>query len=294
MTRFAIIPVVCLLAMLTGCSRVVFEYNPVGGATHQLLQLKQPGSSITNIVSPEARQPDVSFDGKRVAFVRTVKGVPQIFVMTIDDPGSLNQVTKDPAPKFLPRWSPKGYLAFRAGARIAVLKPDFTPFNLGSPAVQADGGLDFYDSGSWLVYERDNNLHVIPLNRSVPEARITNCQGPTTRCEFPVVSYDQTKLAYHKTVSISSGWPEAVHILNTGSWTNFGSFMMGPALGGGGKIHSFDFARHDKKKMFVSAKPYDPATASYGSDLLLFEIKLDGADKRQLPPKPHARYPSAR
>lgn len=296
MTRLAIVPVACLLAMLTGCSKVVFESNPAAGATHRVLQLSRPDNIITGIVDPEARQPDVSFDGQKVAFIRrALPGpAPQVFVMTIGDPGSLKQVTKDTASKSLPRWAVNGRIAFRAGNTIRVLNPEMTQFNLGTPALVADGGLDFYENGRALVYERDGNLYVVPLDRSVPEAQITRCASPTIHCGFPVVSFDQTKLAYHHTVMLSSGWPESIHILNAGSWTNFGSFMMGPPLGGGGKIHSFDFARHDKKIMFVSAKPYDTATASYGSDLLLFEVRLDGSGKQQLAPAPYALYPSAR
>jgi len=296
MTRLVIVPAACLLAMLTGCSKVVFESNPAAGTTHRVLQLSRPGNSITGIVDPEARQPDVSFDGRRVAFIRTALPgpAPQVFVMTIGEPGSLKQVTKGMAAKSLPRWAVNGRLAFRAGNNIRVLNPDMTPFDLGAPALLADGGLDFYENGKALVYERGDNLYVVPLDRSVPETQITSCASPNIHCEFPVVSFDQSKLAYHHTVMLGSGWPEAIQILNTGSWTNFGSFMMGPPLGGGGKIHSFDFARHDKKKMFVSAKPYDPATASYGSEYLLFEIKLNGSGKGQLPPAPYALYPSAR
>ncbi|UCH75661.1 MAG: hypothetical protein JSU82_07465 [Rhodospirillales bacterium] len=293
MTRFVSLLAVGLLVALTGCTKVVFDSE--NGGARQLLQLARPGNSITTITGPEAMQPDVSFDRNRVAFVRTVGTPPvrQVFVMTIGDAGSLQQVTSDPVDKSYPRWSTQGQLAFRAGSDLRVLNPDFTPFDLGTPTPQADGGLDFYDNGNGLVYQRNGNLYVLPVDRSVPETPITNCPPPNTRCGSPVVSHDQTKLAYRRTVMLAAGYPEVIHVILTGSWSNLGSFMMGPALGGSGKVHSFDFARSDNK-LYVAAKSYDAATGSYGNDLLLFEVNLDGSDKSQLAPGPQVRYPSAR
>lgn len=291
MTRLAAISAIGLLVILTGCSKVVFESET--GATHEVLQLRQPGGSITSIVSAEARQPDVSFDRTRVAFVRQVGTFRQVFVMKIGDPGTLQQVSSGSTQKAIPRWSSQGRLAFRSGSQIVVLNPDFTPFNLGSPPLAADGGLDFHDNGNSLVYERDGELYIVPLDRSVPEIRITNCSSPSMDCGFPVVSHDQSKLAYQITLMIGSGWPEAIQILNTGTWDSFHSITMGPAFGAGGNIHSYDFSRRDNK-MYVSARLFDPATATYGSDLLLFEVNLDGSNKQQLPPDPQVRYPSTR
>lgn len=291
MTRLVTISAICLLVTLTGCSRVIFESET--GATRELLQLTRPGGSITSIVGAEARQPDVSFDRKKVAFIRPVAGVGQVFVMEIGDPATLQQLTSDPAPKSLPRWASNGRLAFRSGSGIVVLNADFSPFDLGLPTLVADGGLDFHDNGNALVYRRDSNLHVVPLDRSVPEMQITGCAPPGNPCRFPVVSHDQTKLAYHMSNALGAGLLERIIIVETGTWSGVSFIVMGPALGGDRKIHSYDFSRRDDH-MYVAAKPFDELMMTYGSDPVLFEVNLDGSDRQQLPPAPTVRYPSAR
>lgn len=292
MTRLVTISAICLLIILTGCSRVVFESET--GPAPELLQLTRPGGSIISIVGTEARQPDVAFDRARVAFIRPVAGIGQVFVMEIGDPATLQQLTSDSAPKTLPRWSSAGRLAFRSGSGIVVLNADFSPFDLGLPPLVADGGLDFYDNGNALVYLRDNNLHTVPLDRSVPEMQITGCPPAAgTLCRFPVVSHDQTKLAYLISYVFGAGRLEMIYVVQTGTWAGLSSIPMGAALSISRVIHSYDFSRTDDS-MYVASRPFDETTMTYGPDSVLFEVNLDGSDKQQLPPAPTVRYPSAR
>lgn len=293
MTRLMTISLIGLAAVLAaGCTRIV--YDSEAGPVREIKQLTRPGGSIVNIVAGQGMQPDVSFDGTRVAFIREVAGVGQVFAMTIDAPATLQQLTSGAPAKTFPRWSATGRLAYRSGNEIRVLNADFSPFDLGAPPVLADGGLDFYDNGDALVYQRDNNLHVVPLDRSVPEQLITGCPPTASpRCRFPVVSHDQTKLAYLVSFVFGAGQLDLINLVQAGSWTGIGNFALGPALGGGRIIHSFDFSRADNS-MYVAARPFDDSTMTYGDDPVLFEVNLDGSGKTQLAPAPVVRYPSAR
>jgi hypothetical protein len=214
--------------------------------------------------------------------------------MTIGDPSTLQQRTSGAAVKSLPRWSSAGRLAYKAGSEIRVLNADFSSFDLGLPVVMADGGLDFHDNGNALVYQRDNNLHIVPLDRSVPELQITGCPPAAgTTCRFPVVSHDQTRLAYLISYAFGAGRLETIHVVQTATWGGLSSIVMTPALSATRVVHSYDFSRADDS-MYVASRPFDDTTMTYGPDPVLFEVNLDGSDRTQLSPSPTVRYPSAR
>ncbi|WP_421827587.1 S9 family peptidase [Larkinella sp.] len=74
--------------------------------------------------SESARQPDWSPDGKSIAFVRTVKGKSQIFVMPLDG-GEAWQLTKLSYGASSPQWSPDGKrILFTASASLSDILKD--------------------------------------------------------------------------------------------------------------------------------------------------------------------------
>ncbi|GAA4402680.1 S9 family peptidase [Nibrella viscosa] len=83
-----------------------FEYDY---RTHIYLLDLKPGATPKALTrgSESARQPVWSPDGKSIAFVRTVKGKPQIFVMPLDG-GEAWQLTSGKYGAGNPRWSPDG------------------------------------------------------------------------------------------------------------------------------------------------------------------------------------------
>ncbi len=288
------LPVVLALsvaALQSACTSVIYATDQ--GPQRKLDKLTLPGNFVSAIPNGIGSQPDVSFDGEKLAFVRQdSNNVWQVFVMTIGEPATLQQITGDAAPKSYPRWSTQGYLAFAAGSQITVLDQSFTNVPLGATPPQTDGGLDFYDNGAKLVYEWNDNLYSFSISGSGSVVPITSCSTPTTRCNFPVVSHDQTMLAYHVTIMLGPGWAETITIRNASDLSEVSAIVMGPALGGGGKIHSFDFSPTDDR-MFVSAKAFDAATSTYETDLELFVVDLDGANKNRLSPAPQVWYPSS-
>jgi dipeptidyl aminopeptidase/acylaminoacyl peptidase len=80
-----------------------FEYR-----THLYLTNLKPGDSRALTHGPEsARQPVWSPDGRRLAFVRAVKGKSQVFVLPLDG-GEAYQLTNLPTGASGPVWSPDG------------------------------------------------------------------------------------------------------------------------------------------------------------------------------------------
>ncbi|WP_308188844.1 cell wall-binding repeat-containing protein [Streptacidiphilus sp. ASG 303] len=88
-------------------------------------------------LASDAYQPSLSADGTKVAFVRTVAGVRQLFSVSADGTG-LKQLTSDGVQHTHPAWSPKGdRIAYAGGAGLAVL----TPGTGGTAAVPNSAGL---------------------------------------------------------------------------------------------------------------------------------------------------------
>ena len=288
--HLALVPVLFVAMISSACTNVIYTTTESGQrALHELTRLD---GSIAAVPNGAGSQPDVSFDGTKVAFVqKDATDIRQVFVMTIGQLGTRQQITTDPVSKSYPRWSRLGHLAFASGSNIVVLDSTFANVDLGPNVPQTDGGLDFYDQGSTLVYERDDNLYVFAIGGSGSELQITSCPTPSAMCNFPIVSHDQTMLAYHQTVMLSPGWPEGIIVQNLSDPSQSSSITLGPALGGGGKIHSYDFSPRDDQ-MYVSAKAFDSATSTYGTELELFVVDLDGGNKEKLSPNPPVWYPS--
>lgn len=100
-----------------------YEYK-----THIYLTDLKTGSSPKALTrgTESARQPVWSPDGKSIAFVRTVKGKPQIFVMPLDG-GEAYQLTTGKYGSSSPIWSPDGAkLLFASGITMTELLADST------------------------------------------------------------------------------------------------------------------------------------------------------------------------
>lgn len=92
-----------------------------------------PGAEPMRLTSePQGSfEPAVSPDGKRIAFVSSRDGDPEIYVMDVSDPGGARRLTAFHKEDGAPRWSPDGrWIAFisnREGrGRVYLIRPDGT------------------------------------------------------------------------------------------------------------------------------------------------------------------------
>ena len=66
------------------------------------------GTHTAGLLIADGTMPDVSPDGSRIAFVRSVGGYDQLFVQASDGSGTATQLTTDSATHDYPKWTPDG------------------------------------------------------------------------------------------------------------------------------------------------------------------------------------------
>ena len=92
-----------------------FDGNP------EIYLVRGSARDLTRLTSDPAYDlwPALSPDGSEVAFVSTRDGDPDVYVLRVDDPGSIRQLTDEPGNDFAPAWSPDGtkiaFTSVRAG-----------------------------------------------------------------------------------------------------------------------------------------------------------------------------------
>ena len=114
------------LAMTWGCASVVYVSQQTGKG--QLMSATdevplQPSALF--VTAHDDSMPDVSHDGRWVAFKRVVGGVDRIIVRQVGDAAGTTE--RDIAQGTRPRWSPSGsWVLFRNQGKICQVRPDGT------------------------------------------------------------------------------------------------------------------------------------------------------------------------
>lgn len=90
---------------------IAFAANRAGNDPEVLdvYRMSAAGTSVQRLTTHDSNDemPAISPDGKRIAFMSTRSGDPEIYVMN-EDGGSMVQLTRDPGWDIHPRWSPNG------------------------------------------------------------------------------------------------------------------------------------------------------------------------------------------
>jgi TolB protein len=143
-----------------------------------------PGAEPVRLTSdPQGSfEPDVSPDGKHIAFVSSRDGDPEIYVMDVGDPGDPRRLTAFHKEDGAPRWSPDGrWIAFvsnREGRdRVYLIRPDGTDTRALSGAADTGDERDIAWSpdGRALAFVgrkagNDSRIWVAPVDGGQPVA----------------------------------------------------------------------------------------------------------------------------
>jgi hypothetical protein len=182
---------------------------------------------LKTVDMPES--PDISPDGKKVAFAALMNGTGDIFVIDIES-GELQNLTKDEPGDFSPTWSPDGksiiYLA-RVSQNDKLFKLDLasgtkTQLTFGA---HDDGGAQFLDADT-IVFpstaidpnqsvpdevQRNGNIYNI-WTLSLKNAELRQFTDTLTGNTSPVVLRDQAPARVAFVTYYKSEW--GIHILN--------------------------------------------------------------------------------
>lgn len=292
-----------IVALACGCARIAFVSNRLGHS--QIFSMTTTGGGQTDISrnNNEDSSPDVSLDGKRIAYSSVRNGEQDIYVSDFNDIGGASErkLTTGAAVKRMPRWSPRygcqppepacdviAYSEADANNRshiliVATNVSPTTPLQVTWPTgSESDGGgHDFYDNGYKIVFARrtaSSDLYSTYFNGTQPAQRITNT--PTIDETLPVVSHDGRLLAYRVWVPLTTGGQEAVQIVETGTWAAHSAVHMQAPVETG-SIAAIDFSCDDTK-LIVAARSLNLSALPSEKRYEIFSVGVDGSGQSQL------------
>lgn len=296
---------VMLTALMIGCTphRLAFVSNSDGEDHIYDMTwfdgIGPPNPTVTSFTSDPSqkdRYPDVSPDGTRVAYA-SERGTNHAIVIRdlSDTTGASEDVLVDGAVrKIRPRWSPNqqriAYVEYSGTdnqGRIMSLNSGgavSTAITDPGPGQSDNLGHDYFDGGSKIVFTRRN-----AFNNSY-DLLWKNADGsgqaqPLTASQsvneiLPVVSHDQSLVAYVSYIQLAAGWPEVVTVVEAGTWAPLQSFQFQPPVGGR-RIGALAFSDDDQRLYIATRVPEVPASNNRDR-YEIFAVKLDGSDPVRL------------
>jgi len=279
MKKMIVLVLVCLL-MTWGCASIVYVSQQTGSGQLMTATDDSPlQPSALFVTAFDDSTPDVSHDGKWVAFKRVVGGFDRVIVRKVDDAAGTTE--RDLAQGLRPRWSPAGdWVLFRNQGKIYRIRPDGTSLTqiTNPPAGVTDiFGHDFWNATT-LVFGRGTGSMpgqtVGIYLQDIPTGTVT---GPVLAGSLPVVSHDGSLLVSE--VKVPTG-PALLHFININGIPTlqlihrFG-FAYGPSNLSISNAAHFAFSADDARLLFSAIPPNETKREIYS-------IKLDGSDMKRL------------
>ena len=282
----ALVVIFCgLISWLVGCESLVFVREDSG--VKHIYKMRTNGSSQTPyspITGTSYDYPDVSPDGNKIAYTDG----QNVFISDLGDIGgsSEHQLTTPAGTKTHVRWAPKqevvGYANSAGGTASIFLSAIDVANNLQvtfPTGSQSDaGGLDFYTANDiqYMVYSRDGELYSMYYNGTQAAVPITNSPGPTIKETLPVISHDNSLLAYRVSYQLAAyGTVDYIQIVEVGTWSSQQAFTLQPPAVRG-SISAIAFSCDDER-LYVAAR-----TSTAADSREIFSIKINGTDQQQL------------
>lgn len=282
MKKLIVFVLACLL-MTWGCASIVYVSQETGKGQLMTAMDQVPlQPSALFVTAFDDSTPDVSHDGKWVAFKRVVGGFDRIIVRQVGDAAGTTE--RDLAQGLRPRWSPAGdWVLFRNQGKIYRIRPDGTSLSqiTTPPAGVTDiFGHDFWNANT-IVFGRGTGTGpgqtVGIYLQDIATATVT---GPILAGSQPVVSHDGSRMVYE--IKFYFGWG-IIHYIQilavpTLQFVNRIGFQYGPNATTVQNVSGIAFSADDERLLFSAIPPNETKREIYS-------IKVDdttGATQRLL------------
>jgi len=267
MKKLLVIVSICIL-LTWGCASVVYVSQETGRGQLMTATDEVPlQPSALFVTAFDDSMPDVSHDGKWVAFKRVVGGFDRIIVRQVGDAAGTTE--KDLAQGLRPRWSPAGdWILFRNQGKIYRVRPDGTSLTqiTNPPAGVTDiFGHDYWNANT-IVFGRGTGTGPgQTVGIYLQDIATSTVTGPILAGSQPVVSHDGSLLASE--VKIPTG-PALLHFINinripTLQLFNRISFAYGPNSTSVQDVSGIAFSANDERLLFSAIPPNETKREIY-------------------------------
>lgn len=272
--------VLASLFLTWGCASIVYVSQETGRG--QLMTARDESPLLPSALFVSAfddSMPDVSHDGKWVAFKRVVGGIDRIIVRQAGDAAGTTE--KNLAQGTRPRWSPADdWIAFRNLDKIYRIRPDGTSLLqiTNPPAGVTDSyGHDYWNANTLVFGRGTGTLPGQTVGIFLQDITTGVVTGPVLAGSLPVVSHDGTLMASE--VKIATG-PALFHFINIYEIPALRfvyriGFAYGPNNPSVSNAAHFAFSADDERLLFSAIPPSE-------SKREIYSIKLDGSDMKRL------------
>ena len=263
------------LLMTWGCASIVYVSEQTGKEQLMTATDESPLQPFALFVTAfDDSMPDVTHDGKWVAFKRVVGGFDRIIVRQAGDAAGTTE--KDLAQGLRPRWSPAGdWILFRNQGKIYRVRPDGT--SLTQITTPPAGVTDIFGHDYWnantIVFGRGTGTGpgqtVGIYLQDIATATVT---GPVLPCSQPVVSHNGSRMICEIRYYFGWGTMHYIQIYAVPSLQalNNISFMYGPNPTTVQNVAGIAFSADDERLLFSAVPPNETKREIYS-------IKLDGS-----------------
>lgn len=279
MKKMIVLVLVCLL-MTWGCASIVYVSQETGRG--QLMTATDEVPLLPSALFMTAfddSMPDVSHDGKWVAFKRIVGGFDRVIVRKVDDAAGASE--KNLAQGTRPRWAAAGdWIVFRNQGKIYQVRPDGTSLTqiTNPPAGITDNFGHDYWNANIVVFGRGTGTGsgdtVGIYLQDIPTGTVT---GPVLAGSMPVVSHNGSLMASEVKIATGAALFHFINIYEIPAlrFVYRIGFTYGPNNPSVSNVGGIAFSADDARLLFSAIPPNETKREIYS-------IKLDGSDLKRL------------
>jgi Tol biopolymer transport system component len=279
MKKMIVLVLVCLL-MTWGCASVVYVSQETGRGQLMTATDESPlQPSALFVTAFDDSMPDVSHDGKWVAFKRIVGGFDRVIVRKVDDAAGASE--KNLAQGTRPRWAASGdWIVFRNQGKIYQVRPDGTSLTqiTNPPAGITDNfGHDYWNANIVVFGRGTGTGSGDTVGIYLQDITTGTVTGPVLAGSMPVVSHNGSLMASEVKIATGAALFHFINIYEIPAlrFVYRIGFTYGPNNPSISNVGGIAFSADDARLLFSAIPPNETKREIYS-------IKLDGSDLKRL------------